>query len=293
MILRKTKILSVLLSLIINFPTFADTKSKVTEILFYSKNHPKKSVLLSDLKELRSQGFVHPDKVIDPEQKTRLYGGADVTNLIKSQFKNLKDEEIVTIISSDTYVVSLPYSEIKKSLPMIGLQTDGKPSDWKKGSPGLMFPPDERKLDTQTDPSWWGWWTSAIVAGDPFIKLQWNDTPVDVSKCTQKYTRILPYPRGRRVFKSWKDKKVTLDYCKLSEVLPKSFDPKTKIAFVENLIGKKTMLDMDNDKLFLLHKVNGEAIPATMGGPYQVCKNLDAPECLYFVSAISSVQEKK
>lgn len=284
----KNKILSfyLLLILAVNHAT-AQANEKVSKILFYPRGGHARSLNFEDLKPDVSYSFVHPHLVMDPEKKRHNYGGVDLEKLLRLKFGNVSPEDTITFISADTYVASLSFSDLTTAKALLSLQMDGKIATWKQGVPGLMFPPTSAKMAYQTDQTWWAWWVSAVVQGEPKVNLRWNEGVLDLSTCHNKHTRIVPYPRGRRTYQGWKDKKAEITYCSLQKLTLGK-----RIKSIENMIGKKQTISEKSMDLVLVHAVNGSPIPISMGGPYQVCKSIDAEECIYFVSKLEGEDVK-
>ena len=275
---------SVLLSC---FFDLAFANEKVAKIFFYSKEGSIGSTNFSELRVNAEHAFSHPHVVMDPTKKPHKYGGVDVEKLLRSHFLSVADSDIITFISADTYVASLSFLDLKKSKAFFALERDGKVASWKQGVPGLNFPPIPIAQEYQTDPSWWSWWVSAVVQGEPKLNLKWSDSDLDFAACKEKHVRIAPYPRGRRSFKDWKDKKAELTYCSLQKLKQNS-----KIVSITNMVGKKQEIPEKSGEFFVVHAVNGQPIPVSMGGPYHVCKKIDADECMYFVSKIEAKDAK-
>lgn len=265
----------------------AKANEKVSKISFYPKNSSVLSVPLSELKAGVKYDFVHPDKVIDPGKKLHSYGGIDLENLLRLKLGSVSPVDTITFISADTYVASFSFSDLSEAKAFLSLEVDGKSASWKQGVPGLMFPSIPNALDYKSDPSWWAWWVSAVVQGEPKVNLRWNEGVLDLSTCHNKHTRIVPYPRGRRTYQGWKDKKAEITYCSLQKLTLGK-----RIKSIENMIGKKQTISEKSMDLVLAHAVNGSPIPISMGGPYQVCKSIDAEECIYFVSKLEGEDVK-
>ena len=161
-----------------------ESKRDVERIVVVVDQQPGKpsQLEISDLKSaLKATTFRlnHPDKVINPKKVELEYSGALVSALLEqaagkpfggAASSATDAARTISFIGRDSYTVSMPLGDALAGVAtVVGFQ-GATQMTWRGGAPFLAFPAADRPAFL-TEPSWWGWWISAIVVGEPEIPL--------------------------------------------------------------------------------------------------------------------------
>ncbi|MEN9808961.1 MAG: Oxidoreductase molybdopterin binding domain [Pseudomonadota bacterium] len=294
------------LSLALNFDAIAlasenqESSRDVDKIVVLVKTKKAlKTAQIDNLQDaLRAAQFQlkHPDKVINPKMVEAKYKGLSLNNILAKA--NLTDDQLrqlsaetITFIGRDSYSVAMPLGDaLGAQATLTGYENDER-LDWRRGAPFLAFL-DAGRAGYLAEPSWWAWWVSAIVVGNPEGSLTLGTkqmTAQQIAKiCAQTSDGTLNYPRGRRKIEPRKNNKGRLTQCPLT-TLPlweQSADKqKTGTLVVSFLTGQQQKIDKPEDYA-LVSKFNDKPIDVQLGGPFQLCKLKGKQECRYFVTAI-------
>jgi hypothetical protein len=266
---------------------FADEVAvDVQEVYLYQQRVNK--VEQFDLRNSKPKSFfdVEPIHVKGaPKSVKRRHGGILFEDILKKSFKIKKfGQNRVTFIAHNSYVVELPLVDAFSAKAMLNLEKDGVRESWKEGFPNIIFPLNQGQTQYLSDPTWWVWWTSAVVLGAPHFQLQFQSKQIDLEKCKGKDIRVLSYPRGRRQPLAWKDKKVELRFCTLEEFEGfLGLASKAPVAW-KNLMG--STVEVNSKDYVLVFAKEKERIPISMGGPFQLCRKNLSSDCHYFISSL-------
>lgn len=300
------RIVSVLLlGLMVSQGFAAEEKNRDVEkisIIVQTKEIKKNKEIIDLESVLKKKNFPlkHPDKVINPTLTESKYSGVSVADLLADAQINAEQQkklakETVTFVGRDGYSVALPLADaLQSQATLVGYENDAR-LNWRKGAPFLAFLKiDEAKY--LQEPSWWGWWISAILIGSPVPTLSVNGKSLDVKNifknCSEKSEGELNYPRGRRRSEPPRANRGELTSCSLSVFLKNIKTPEKNLAKpykVEFMTGQQqTVTDLSQFRL--VTKFKGQNIPAELGGPFQLCDTKGKQECRYF---LTSLQEEK
>ncbi|NBW82017.1 hypothetical protein EBR21_09715 [bacterium] len=199
--------------------------------------------------------------------------------------------------------MAIPVEEAIKAQAVVAGFEKGQRLNWRKGAPFLAFL-DHPKVAYLSEPSWWGWWVSAIFIGKPDLNLEVNGQTLNgdnvQSVCNEKKSGKLNYPRGRRKKEAPRANMGELLFCPVAKVLAlrsetSSKPDKTtksegtsatsKKLVVEYMTGQSQTIS-EPARFELVRGFNGKDIPNELGGPYQLCQKDGKQECSYFVRGL-------
>ncbi len=266
----------------------AGSSKKIEELKLYTTTlqHPWKthSYLSGDFRE--SADFFHPHKVVNKEEKEARFVGLSLASLVNAYFPKSERSAKYVLVSTDSYTIELSHAEMAHSGAMIGLKYNDEKMPWRRGLPGLLFPTAIKDPKSKfQEQSWWGWWVTALIAGQPKSLVDIDGKKIDLSKCAHTKSRRLAYPRGRREPTKWKDKTVPVTGCVLSNLIKAEGDRPLRIS-VDTAYGQTVRLADDPKDVFLPMRVDGQPIPASYGGPVHLCSPGTKAECVYFIKGI-------
>ena len=185
--------------------------------------------------------------------------------------KNTKE---VTFIANDQYVSIEDKKFIKKSSLILAYKADGKPIPSVLGGPFKLIYDPRLKVH----PPSYCWYVKTIVLGKikkpSLVKVEFGKEKnilfrkIGPQFIEEKKVR-LSIPIGNRKKRSFpsSDEKTEITRTKLINILSKR--KISEITF-SNFLGKKIKIPgkFKNEDIYIVHKVNGEQIPAINGGPF-------------------------
>lgn len=286
-------------------PLFAQASERQRDVqkftLIVGSKTVRTSKVFDSLPELLKNStfkIKHPHKIVDPKSQELEYSGIELRKLLemagvsKSQVGKLSDL-FISFVGRDGYTVTLPFADALAARSFVtGYQT-GNPLNWRSGAPFLAFA-DTSKHDYLTEQSWWAWWVSVIIIGEPKISLKVEDSVWDEKKlatvCNDKLTATMSQPRGRRKKDILKGFVGEVTQCKLDQLVSSLKTPSSKTTvFKADFYTGQTLRISEPSKYRVVYKFNQNPIPSSYGGTIQLCEIDGKQECRYFLEKISKV----
>jgi hypothetical protein len=240
--------------------------------------------------------MVHPHKIVDPKSAELEYSGIEFRQILeqaglnKSQIARLS-KSYVSFIGRDGYTISVPVEDALAAKTHITGYREGQFLNWRSGAPFLAFA-DTTKKNYFSEQSWWAWWISIVIIGEPKMVLKVEDSVWDHKKlqsvCKQTTTASLTPPRGRRKKDVLQAAPGEISFCTLDTILPSAKDsagvPQRLRA--EFLTGQTLQIG-DASKYKVVYKFNKNPIPSSYGGQFHLCEVDGKQECRYFLEKLS------
>lgn len=239
----------------------------------------------------------HPHQVVNPEKKEATFAGVRVESLLQPLFADAGfsqanppgNEAVVSFVGRDSYTVSIPYGDVVAGGSCLVGFKDSKKLGWRAGAPFLAFS-NTSKAAYLADSSWWAWWVSAVVVGNPPAELKVNTktfTFDDLKRaCSVPLEGDLNYPRGKRKTEPPRKTAGKLMACSLDSLGLKP-QAKGQGYAAEFLTGQVRKIS-DPRKHRVVFGFNGSGIPTPLGGPVQLCDVDEKKECSYFLTSLRS-----
>lgn len=243
--------------------------------------------------------MVHPHKIVDAKSAELEYSGIEFRQILeqaglgKSQIARLSGT-YVSFIGRDGYTISLPVEDALAARTHITGYKEGAFLNWRSGAPFLAFG-DTRVKKYLAEQSWWAWWISIIIIGEPKTVLTVDDTIWDHKKlqdvCSGKMTASLTPPRGRRKKEILKAAAGEVSFCTLDKLLPSGKNsPASPQPLRADFMTGQTLQISDAAKYRVVHRFNRNIIPSSYGGQFHLCEVEGKQECRYFLEKLSKAE---
>jgi hypothetical protein len=243
--------------------------------------------------------MIHPHKIVDPQSAETEYSGIEFRQILeraglsKSQILRLSDS-YVSFIGRDGYTISVPVEDALAVRTHIAGYKEGKFLNWRSGAPFLAFAETQKK-NYLAEQSWWAWWISIIIIGEPNMVLRVDDKIWDHKKlqttCKDKINASLTPPRGRRKIDFLQGTPGEVSFCTLDKLLPQSkVSPPPVQPLRADFLTGQTLQISDAAKYKVVYKFNKKTIPSSYGGQFHLCEVEGKQECRYFLEKLSKVQ---